>query len=392
MDPPSAQLHQEVRDAVTRELGHRRPLLHHLNADSSWLLQIPRPVAATKRGGRFFFNVLIDPWLSGGQSDVAKWFSQQWHRFESATKSIAEVEQLAREVETLASGLRLGKERQPNFADAGADTHTFIDAVAISHEFTDHCHRETLEELDRYVPVFATERAVSLIRSWNHFHHVEIIPVFARENPDWRGASIPPLPEWLSISRLVESSDALYYHSALIFAFNIPSQAPTTPSTRSSRSLPNGWIPSSDSSDAAECVIYTPHGVRPEALEPIVHASPSLSVLALIHGLHDVAIDSGFWWEQARPLQQLNLGGYNGLQVQRLLGAKYWIGTHDEVKTGLGLVSWFLARKVISVEQALRAEKDRLLEQGEMEDEKMDRMLDDVRFEDIGNGESRLLV
>lgn len=157
MDPPSAQLHQEVRDAVTREIGHRRPLLHHLNADSSWLLQIPRPLAATKRGGRAFFNILIDPWLSGGQSDVAKWFSQQWHRFESSTKSIAEVEELAREVEILAAGLRLGKDRLPNGIDTGADTQTFIDAVAISHEFTDHCHKETLEDIDRFVPVFATE-------------------------------------------------------------------------------------------------------------------------------------------------------------------------------------------------------------------------------------------
>lgn len=157
MDPPSAQLHQEVRDAVTRQLEHRRPLLHHLNADSSWLLQIPRPVAATKKGGRAYYNILIDPWLAGGQSDVARWFSQQWHRFESACRSIAEVEELAREVEILASsGLRLGKGRQPNGDDTDMQQ-TFIDAVAISHEFTDHCHRDTLEQIDRYVPVFASE-------------------------------------------------------------------------------------------------------------------------------------------------------------------------------------------------------------------------------------------
>ncbi|KAL1640889.1 hypothetical protein SLS58_006505 [Diplodia intermedia] len=406
MDPSSAQLHQEVRDAVTRELCHRRPLLHHINADSSWLLQIPRPVAATRKGGRAYYNVLIDPWLSGGQSDVARWFSQQWHRYESACKSIAEVEELAREVEIMASSLRLGKDRQPNGPATAADTQTFIDAVAISHEFTDHCHKGTLLDIDRLVPVFATESAANVIRSWNHFHHVATVPVFSRRHPDWRDASIPPLPEWLGISRLVEEggSDFLQYHSALVISFVItssptPSSSSTpTATTRSARTLPNGWIPPADESDAAECIVYTPHGIRPEALRPVVAASPPLAVLALVHGLHDVAINAGFWWERwwaknpPQPLQQLNLGGFNGLRAQRLVRAKYWIGTHDEEKWGSGLVNWFLRRKIVSVEEALRAERDRLVKEEEGEDETMEEVLDDVRFVEVDNGESRVLL
>ena len=31
-----------------------------------------------------------------------------------------------------------------------------IDAVIVSHEFTDHCHRATLGTLDPKVPVYAT--------------------------------------------------------------------------------------------------------------------------------------------------------------------------------------------------------------------------------------------
>lgn len=34
---------------------------------------------------------------------------------------------------------------------------SMIDAVIVSHEFTDHCHRETLLEVDRDVPVFASK-------------------------------------------------------------------------------------------------------------------------------------------------------------------------------------------------------------------------------------------
>lgn len=156
MDAPSAQLHLEIRDAVVRALATRRPILHHLNADTSWLLQIPRPASAIKHGSRIYYNILIDPWLQGPQSDVARWFSQQWHAVESAVKSIAEVEELARQVEILAGGLRLGKGRTSSLV-AGSDIETFIDAVAVSHEFTDHCHKETLLEVHPDVPVFATE-------------------------------------------------------------------------------------------------------------------------------------------------------------------------------------------------------------------------------------------
>lgn len=155
-DAPSAQLHLEIRDQVVRSLATRRPILHHLNADTSWLLQIPRPASAIKHGSRIYYNILIDPWLQGPQSDVARWFSQQWHATESALQSIAEVEELARQIEILAGGLRLGRGRITNL-QAGADIETFVDAVAISHEFTDHCHKETLLEIHPDVPVFATE-------------------------------------------------------------------------------------------------------------------------------------------------------------------------------------------------------------------------------------------
>lgn len=147
MDAPSVQLNLEVRDAVVRALATRRPILHHLNADTSWLLQVPRPASAVRHGSRVYYNVLIDPWFAGGQSDVARWFSQQWHATESAVQTMADVDQLARQVEILAGGWR----------HTGEALETYVDAVAISHEFTDHCHRETLLEVHPDVPVLATE-------------------------------------------------------------------------------------------------------------------------------------------------------------------------------------------------------------------------------------------
>ena len=155
LDEPSAQLHAELRAAIQSALASRRPLIHHLNADTSWLLQIPRPDSAVKHGGRFYYNILIDPWLQGGQSDVASWFSQQHHAIPSAVGSIAEVEELAREIEVLAAGLRLGYARKTNAAvDAEDGTLlSFIDAVTISHEFTVGSRLEKHRSYETDIPV-----------------------------------------------------------------------------------------------------------------------------------------------------------------------------------------------------------------------------------------------
>lgn len=141
LDEPSAQLYLDIREDVQSALNTRRPILHHLNADTTWFLQLPRPESELKDGGRAYYNILIDPWLAGGQSDVASWFSQQFHADPSAVPTIAALEELARGTEILAAGLRLGANRRTNAAiveDDGVPA-TFIDAVAVSHEFSDHC-------------------------------------------------------------------------------------------------------------------------------------------------------------------------------------------------------------------------------------------------------------
>ncbi|KAF2662647.1 hypothetical protein K491DRAFT_686527 [Lophiostoma macrostomum CBS 122681] len=381
MDAPSAQLHLEIRDAIVRGLATRRPLLHHLNADTSWLLQVPRPASAIKHGSRIYYNILIDPWFIGGQSDVARWFSQQWHATESAVKSVAEVEELARQVEILSGGLRLGKGRKVN--GELKEEESLIDVVAISHEFTDHCHKETLLEVHPNCPVFATQQAAKLISTYKHFRTVVTTPTFsAYGDTDWRSHSIVPLPQWLSISRLTASRDALFYHSALLICFATHPFLPTTPKKRSSLLTIHGDEPSStpSSAEAAECVIYTPHGIPFTSLAPIESADPPLHTLAFLHGLHDVAISSA---------QQLNLGAKNGLQAQRILKAKYWVSTHDEIKIGGGFVGWFLKRKIWTIEDALKEARAEALKKGDVNVDGDE--FDDVRFEEVSNGESRVL-
>lgn len=161
-----------------------RPIIHHLNADTSWLLQLPIPASATSSDRRYF-NIIIDPWLSGSQADVAPWFSSQTHATPSAYGSIAEVQNLCATVETIASGSSTTISQQTE-----AGQRNYLDAVAISHEFTDHCHRQTLEEIDKSVPVFAWAKAAKLIRGWKYFENVVEIPAFSK---DWRETSFGEL-------------------------------------------------------------------------------------------------------------------------------------------------------------------------------------------------------
>lgn len=370
MDDAAAQLQRELQRSITQALGSKRPLLTHVNADTTWLIQLPYPYGIAPPPGRSRFNILIDPWLSGPQSDVASWFSTQWHSVESSVQSIAELDKRLRAVEELAQDLQPSttattptkKRRDHKALDNGSST--LIDVVAISHEFTDHMHKATLLEIDPCVPVFATHKAASLIRSWNHFHQVNVPASFSSKDSDWRKTSISPLPHWIGISRIVTESDALYYHSAILFAFNLGEV--------------DGSIVLGEADDAAETIIYSPHGIVANDLEHLPKAKPSIKTLALMHGLHDVGITLS---------KQLNLGAHNGLRAQRICRAKYWVGTHDEVKKGGGVIAPFLRRTVLTIQDAVEQEKVETghVGSGGLEDMKH------VKFAELRSGESLLL-
>ncbi|GFZ49857.1 hypothetical protein JCM24511_07260 [Saitozyma sp. JCM 24511] len=326
------------------EVTERRPAptlpadasLTFVNADTTWLVQIPlRDPTASRR----WYNILLDPWLTGSQSDVASWFSKQSHAVEPALGGIGEVEQFCRKVEEL-SGRRSETSGDTNHADSPTSP-SLIDAVAISHEFTDHCHEATLRQCDPSVPVFANRKAVDLIRGWKHFDTVIESPPFDGEHSNWREASVDPLPTIMITFPLSSDPD--------------------------------------DSDPTAEAIIYTPHGIHAPSLSSVASAAPSIRTLALLHGLHDVSIDWG---------QQLNLGAHNGLAAQRALHARYWIGTHDEEKKGGGLVSWFLRRKAITVEDALLEAAAK----GDGEAKEEGNVLGDGEFMELGNGKSAILA
>ena len=298
MDEHSVQLQQNLQDSISRAAACRRPVLTHLNADSTWLLRLPYPHDATLPEGRSHLHILIDPWFKGPQVDVASWFSKQWHSTKSSAMTIMELNRLLRETENLAeqtNKVTISKqESHAEYAKQG-----FIDAVIISHEFTDHCHKETLLEINCDTPVFATKVAARSIRSWGHFKLVQDIPLFSEKGLDWTKTSRNPIPKWLGISRMINETDLLYFHSAILIAFDLEFGV---------------CMENHVKGETSEAIIYTPHGIEAQDLRHIPLANPPFQTLALLHGLDEVNI---------RSLKKLNLGAYNGLRAYRTCKAKY---------------------------------------------------------------------
>lgn len=328
MSDPSSQLRSELESSIKDSLATRRPILCHLNADTTWLLSLPYPDDAIAPPRRRRFNILIDPWLQGPHSDVAPWFSTRWHRIQSSVQTIQELNEIlcVNEENAISATDRSLRGSSEEFDMSAPALGSYIDAVVCSHEFTDHCHRKTLEEVDPSVPCLATTKAAALIRSWEHFERVFDVPPFGK-GADWRKTSVSVLPSWIGIARLVTDSDAFYLHSAVaVFCRNTNSKHP----------------------DGAEAVIYTPHGIMYEDVSLISAAAPPVQTLALLHGLHEVSFIS---------TKKFNLGVHNALKCQSILNSKYWVGTHDEVTLGYGLIAPLLTRKAYTLEDGLKAQE-----------------------------------
>ena len=267
-------------------------------------------------------------------------------------------------IEELAQPSKVKTKRARSYNSSCPIGSTFLDAVILSHEFSDHTHKATLLQVDSRTPIYATQKAAELVRSWSHFDHVYTIPSFATNASNWKQTSIGNLPYWIGISRITTKRDLLYFHSAILITFEI----------NKGQNAGHCY-----SKGPAEGVIYSPHGIVADDLKFLPYAVPPIRTLALLHGLHGIKLAF---------TSVLNLGAFNGLRIQRICQAKYWVGTHDEIKHSGGIVARLLQRKTLSVQDAIEREKiinahtSIASEGGDM---------DDVRFEDLTSGESLLL-
>lgn len=215
--------------------------LTRLNGDSSWLLQLDS------------LSLLIDPWLYGSQTDLAAWFSRQWH-----TEKCVSVDQLPQ-----------------------------IDAILISHPFTDHCHKETLLKFSSDIPVLAAPAAARKIRSWKHFqtlHELDSNKSFGFESLEL---------QYFPSGRFLDP-----VHAGLLFKGENKS------------------------------LFYAPHGFSVSNAD-----KPGLKNI-------DVLISTSLHYKLPFFLGgTINMGLENARDLARLLHAKHFVPTHDENKKAIGLVN-----------------------------------------------------
>jgi len=364
MDEPALQLQRELSASVIGTCDIPRPILTRLNGDTSWLLQLPWKDAPF---GRSRFNVLMDPWFRGIQIDIAWWFSRQWHVTKPAVQSIAELNERLKDIESLAQGLS-PRSRHEGQTGPQRNRNPYIDVVIISHEFTDHCNKGTLLEIDPVTPVVATKTAANTIRSWSHFVSVHDIPTLSTHAPVWRTFTADSLPSWLGVFRISQSLDISNTHTAIVICFNLEQV---------------GSFGSTTSEDnQAEAVIYTPHGLLPENVEILSSAFPPIQPLVLIHGLHEVFIGR---------FGRINLGAVNGLKCFETSKARYWVPTHDEIKLGKGLIKYLLRYNALTVEEAIMRLKRTKAEQRPHAVDETD-WTANFHFVGLNSGEGILLI
>jgi len=97
-----------------------------LNEDSSWMWESDS------------LSILVDPWFTVSQIDLAPWFSEQFHL--NPQPLISEI-------------------KKPHY-------------IFISHPFTDHCNKETLLQFDPTIPIIAETNTLTKIKRWNYFKNL----------------------------------------------------------------------------------------------------------------------------------------------------------------------------------------------------------------------------
>ncbi|KAH6699667.1 hypothetical protein BKA61DRAFT_636754 [Leptodontidium sp. MPI-SDFR-AT-0119] len=206
-----------------------RPVLHHLNADTSWLLSLPYPPSSPAPKNRAYCHILIDPWFPGPQSD-------------RCADGRGELEEVAKKIEEAARPTNTAEPFEESDDSAEDEKESYVDAIIISHEFTNHMHQETLLSLPASIST-----------------HFTSVADLSRFTGNWRESWIPQLPGWIGTSRVAyPGKDLLYYYSAVPVCFC-----------------------DGNENEEAEAVLYTPHGVPPANVEPLSRASPKIRILAL---------------------------------------------------------------------------------------------------------------
>lgn len=363
-----------------------RPILTSLNGDASWLMSFPLPPSASPRestaGNKKFYHVVVDPWLKGPTSMISPWLIHIERTEPAAVPDAAGVDELVREIEGLAAAAS-GEEEDALGEDSGAQP--LVDAIFIKVHLLDHLHRPTLEGFDGRIPVFATAEAAPTIRGWGHFDTVVETRDYKRyggdDNSSAGGATglsgVPaadkrahwksfhpggPLPEWLSVFRLVGD---WYVELATVVVWSHGSE-------------------NNKNEQQHEFIINTPHGINVNTESVVAFFDDNVSKDSTNStagevsqrrpgrrggGMECLAMLAGFKDSYSFGVRE-TLGVERSLQLERKAGPKYWVKSHDlPIRVGGAVMRLRMMKEVIrTLEEGLEGERKERLKEGKVGD------------------------
>ena len=182
----------------------------HLNGDATFLLTFSSTEIARHSTGYptavNHFSVLLDPWLSGDSTIYHRKFALAKHTVPSSIDHLSEIP-------------------PPN-------------VVLISQEKSDHCHEETLRQLDpslRHTTILAQPAAAKKIRSWKYFNPSKVIalPTYSERRPDsvlrfCLPCQVPGgIPGEVTIAFITAKLDITGLHNAIALTYRPPSVVPS---------------------------------------------------------------------------------------------------------------------------------------------------------------------
>lgn len=187
------------------------------------------------------------------------------------------------------------------------DRGEWIDAILLTIDVPDHTHEPTLRTFNKNIPVIATSRPAAVVKAWDYFETIRIIPNFDSTAKSWRAADSGVLPPWLNFVHLTGRIH-LSFCIAMIWTHN-----------------------TEDGNEIHEVIFDSPHGTPLDQgpLQGFLDAEPPMEKLAMLHGFkesHALGI-------------QTTLGVGGGLKLYRRLGGvKYWVPSHNSVLSYAGVL------------------------------------------------------
>jgi hypothetical protein len=212
--------------------------------DSSWWLQWGNT------------SMVIDPWLVGSEVDGFKWLNEQWH--ETPPIPIVEI---------------------PSYQN-----------IVISQPYSDHCHNNTLKQLQAEVPIYAVPPAKK--RLMREMANRQIFSIGERET-DWTSIGE------LKVARLTPDKllDPIYH--ALVMA------------------------------RANEAIVYAPHGFKLTDHQKNLIGDLKVKLLITSFAYFKIPVLLG---------GLVNPGTAGALALMKQVQPEKVLNTHDENKPGKGLV------------------------------------------------------